>query len=332
MDSDIFPSPIPAGGVLSSHLLCQTTDSDEARRIGESIFCQNRTYSNDPNFNTRIFYRRVGNLGLGRMTYGGETIVEPGVMEQFALVQIPLRGSEFIRCNDEQAVCTPGQGVILNANKNTLIHHAEDTEKLIIRVDLGMVKHQCQQHLGRTLHNDVEFKMAMALNTSGGRSLCQLLAWMYDVLSTTDEPPPFMVSQFESSFVGALLSWQPHNYSNELYEDKGRSIAPSFVKRVESYIEEHAHEPISIGGLAEWAGVSSRTLFLGFRQFRNTSPMNYLKEVRLRRVRDELLAGQSSSGTVTAVAFRWGFNHLGHFTTDYKRRFGESPSETLARS
>jgi AraC-like DNA-binding protein len=35
---------------------------------------------------------------------------------------------------------------------------------------------------------------------------------------------------------------------------------------------------------------------------------------------------------VTAVAFRWGFSHLGHFTTDYKRRFGETPSETLMRS
>ncbi|WP_458372700.1 helix-turn-helix domain-containing protein [Pseudomonas veronii] len=46
----------------------------------------------------------------------------------------------------------------------------------------------------------------------------------------------------------------------------------------------------------------------------------------------ELLRLSSGNETVTAVAFRWGFNHLGHFTTDYKRRFGESPSATLARS
>jgi AraC-like DNA-binding protein len=59
--------------------------------------------------------------------------------------------------------------------------------------------------------------------------------------------------------------------------------------------------------------------------------MLYLKEIRLRRVNEELRGLRSGSETVTAVAFRWGFSHLGHFTTDYKRRFGESPSETLAR-
>ena len=120
--------------------------------------------------------------------------------------------------------------------------------------------------------------------------------------------------------------------SAELHEDKGQSIAPSFVKRIEHYIEEHAHEPISVGDLAEYAGVSTRSLFSAFRRFRNISPMHYLKEVRLRRVHDELQQAQPSSGTVTAVAFRWGFSHLGHFTTDYKRRFGETPSETLMRS
>jgi transcriptional regulator GlxA family with amidase domain len=83
--------------------------------------------------------------------------------------------------------------------------------------------------------------------------------------------------------------------------------------------------------MAEYAGVSSRSLFTGFRRYRNTSPMTYLKEIRLRRVNEELQRLSSGSDTVTAVAFRWGFSHLGHFTTDYKRRFGESPSETLAR-
>ncbi|MCY1552317.1 Regulatory protein PchR [compost metagenome] len=103
------------------------------------------------------------------------------------------------------------------------------------------------------------------------------------------------------------------------------------MKRVERYIEEHAHEPISIVDMAEYAGVSSRSLFTGFRRFRNTSPMLYLKEIRLRYVQEELQRQSPSSATVTAVAYRWGFSHLGHFTTDYKRRFGESPSETLAR-
>jgi transcriptional regulator GlxA family with amidase domain len=33
---------------------------------------------------------------------------------------------------------------------------------------------------------------------------------------------------------------------------------------------------------------------------------------------------------VTAVAWRWGFTHMGRFAIAYRRRFGESPSATLA--
>jgi len=328
----IFPSLTPADSVLSGYGLCETSDIEEARSVGERIFCKNAIYSKDPQFNARVKYRRVGSLGVGRMTYGGETIIAPDVMESFSLIQIPIRGREFIDSDGKRALFESEQGVVLNAHARTRIQHMGDTEKIIIRVDNDVVKRQCQQHLGRTLQKDVEFKMEMPLDTPDGRSLNQMLAWMCDVLSNTDKLSPLLSTQFESTFVGMLLSCQPNNYSEELSEDKGQSIAPSFVKRIEHYIEEHAHEPISVGDLAEYAGVSTRSLFSGFRRFRNTSPMHYLKEVRLRRVHDELLSAQPSSGTVTTIAFRWGFSHLGHFTTDYKRRFGETPSETLMRS
>ena len=328
----LFAPPTSADAVLSDYRLCHTSSIEEAISVGERIFCKNTLYSKDPLFNTRINYRCAGSLGVGRMTYGGETSIEPDVMESFSLIQIPISGCEFIESDGNRAVFEGAQGMVLNAQARTRIQHMAGTEKIIIRVDNNVVKQHCQQHLGRTLQKDVEFKMEMALNTSNGRSLIQMLAWMCDVLSNTEKLSPLLSAQFESTFVGMLLNCQPNNYSDELCEDKGQSLAPSFVKRVEHFIEEHAHEPISIGDLAEYAGVSSRSLFSGFRRFRNISPMHYLKEVRLRRVHEELLRAPSTSGAVTLVALHWGFSHLGHFTTDYKRRFGETPSETLMRS
>ncbi|MBX3644206.1 MAG: AraC family transcriptional regulator [Rubrivivax sp.] len=66
-------------------------------------------------------------------------------------------------------------------------------------------------------------------------------------------------------------------------------------------------------------------------EFRGTTPMHHLKNVRLQRVRDELLAASPNSTTVTSLALRWGFSHLGHFTADHRRCFGESRSTTLNR-
>ena len=108
------------------------------------------------------------------------------------------------------------------------------------------------------------------------------------------------------------------------------SLAPYYVKRVEAYIADHAHLPITVVELARYAGVSKRALYSGFRNFRQSSPMLHLKEVRLQRAREDLLNAQQGE-RVTTIAMRWGFNHLGNFTADYKRKYGEQPSHTLRR-
>lgn len=60
------------------------------------------------------------------------------------------------------------------------------------------------------------------------------------------------------------------------------------------------------------------------------SPVAYLRICRLNRVRTTLAASDPQETTITNVAMRFGFLHLGRFAGDYKRMFGETPSETLA--
>lgn len=106
-------------------------------------------------------------------------------------------------------------------------------------------------------------------------------------------------------------------------------MAPAFIRRVKEYIDAHADQPLSIADLAAHAGVSTSTLFAGFRNFRKTSPIAYLKGVRMKRARDDLRSAPPNTATVTDVAMRWGFVHLGRFAADYRRWFGESPLQTL---
>lgn len=332
MGNLVFAAATPPQAVLSRFEVCRTQDIDEASQWGERIFCANRLRNLDTKsaVDTSIYYRRLGGIGIGRMSYGGDITIEPGVLDSFALVQMPIRGQEVIEYANERVLSTPQLGTILNTHVPVKIHHDSGTEKLIIRVERSLLERHCQHHLGRTLRRTIEFQPSMPLDTSEGQRWMRMVGWLYDSLSVDEEVPALLVAQFESILVDTLLSCQPHTYSAELCGDQ-RTITPSFVKRVERYIEEHAHEPISIVDMAEFAGVSSRSLFTGFRRYRNTSPMYYLKEVRLRFVHEELQRQSSGTVTVTTVAFRWGFSHLGHFTTDYKRRFGESPSQTLSR-
>ena len=60
--------------------------------------------------------------------------------------------------------------------------------------------------------------------------------------------------------------------------------------------------------------------------------MEYLREIRLKRAREALLAADPCSATsVTEIALDSGFVHLGRFSSEYRNRFGESPSQTLRR-
>ena len=95
-------------------------------------------------------------------------------------------------------------------------------------------------------------------------------------------------------------------------------------------MQAHLHQPITIEEIAAAANVGIRTLQLSFRQWRMTTPMTYLHELRMTEARHDLLA-QPPSLSVAEVARKWGFSHLGRFAIDYKRQFGESASETRRR-
>ncbi|MBQ0944526.1 helix-turn-helix domain-containing protein [Ideonella sp. 4Y16] len=88
-------------------------------------------------------------------------------------------------------------------------------------------------------------------------------------------------------------------------------------------------EPLSVLELCRQVGASRRKLNYCFQDVLGTSPLKYLRLVRLNGARRELKTGRDRGLTVQDVASRWGFWHLGQFALDYKKQFGELPSVTL---
>ena len=57
----------------------------------------------------------------------------------------------------------------------------------------------------------------------------------------------------------------------------------------------------------------------------------YIKARRLNAARRALAAAGPKRFSVTRIAMENGFTHLGRFSVDYRRHFGASPKQTLAR-
>lgn len=313
--------------------LFRTRDIEQARDWGTRTFCENELRNIDLSgeLDARLLYRKHGSIGIGQMSYGGEVRIRPTTFEDFYLVQVPLSGGEHITTGNQSIISSPTVGSILNAGQQHEILHATGTEKLILRIGRDLVERLCAQHLGNGSQTLVEFETAMPLDSAAGRRWASTMQWFLDYLDGTHSSSPLLAAQIEHMIGSLLLISQPNNQSLALNEDRARSVTPAFIRKAELFIEERAHEPITVGTIAEHVGVSTSSLYTGFRKYRNTSPMHLLKSIRLNRVREQLLTSDPKNTTVTAVAYQWGFGHLGHFTTYYKRWFGETPSETLAR-
>ena len=116
-----------------------------------------------------------------------------------------------------------------------------------------------------------------------------------------------------------------HAHNQSAY--RSEAALPHVLRRALEYMEDQAGQAIGIADIAQASGVSVRSLYAGFKDHLGVSPMARLKQMRLDQARARLLRGGAS---VTDVALGCGFTHLGQFSADYRRRFGERPSDTLS--
>ncbi|WP_375309739.1 helix-turn-helix domain-containing protein [Bradyrhizobium sp. A5] len=91
-------------------------------------------------------------------------------------------------------------------------------------------------------------------------------------------------------------------------------------------------EPIQISALCAALSVSERTLRKAFHRIHGLPPCRHLRMLRLKQARRALIATDGHLSTVTEIATCFGFAELGRFSVEYRKVFGESPSQTLHRA
>ncbi len=154
-----------------------------------------------------------------------------------------------------------------------------------------------------------------------------------DVLPNSEAmASPLIRSQTQRLLVASLLATFPNTVLDALTDSPAGAVEPTAVRRAVAFIDAHASEDIGTADIAEAARIGPRALQQAFHQYRDTTPMKYLRRVRLDHAHRELLAADPSRGdTVSAIAARWGFAHAGRFSMAYHAAYGCFPSQTLHR-
>jgi len=98
------------------------------------------------------------------------------------------------------------------------------------------------------------------------------------------------------------------------------------ISRAIEHIHANISQQISVGQLAEMVNMSSTSFFENFRAIMHVPPLQYVKSVKLCEAQKLVSEGKKAS----EAGFMVGYNSPAQFSREYKRKFGFSPSETLA--
>lgn len=201
-------------------------------------------------------------------------------------------------------------------------------------------------HQHGIVHIDGSFLEDVAAERHGGKS--QRVVFDYAAVPSDDafaawrrtlgETTPLIVGEAtpalarhsaQVALVRALLNlfpWRAVDVPDALRSERTRRL-----RLAAEYVHAHARDPLTTAEIARAAGMHPRTLQQLMGEHLGSSPTAYVRDVRLDRVRQDLLSADPGETQVAVVAREWGFGNLGRFSSSYAARFGEYPRETLAR-
>jgi AraC-like DNA-binding protein len=329
--------------VLSTTLLSRfpkvaTSDVEEARSEVAGEFCAHYLSLTRRGAKLDAVHNAApigSSISLNYLRYGDEVRITPGTLDTFYLVQIPLAGSARVKVGSRVVASDRRFASLASPTEPVDMIWSDGCEQLLVYLDRAVVDDYVRTPGAGRPASPVVFDPLVDLTSpqvSGWLRLVHLARQELELgsglFSGDRHGADLMAAHFEQVLVSGLLAAQPN--SSHLAPEGPTPAGSRTVRLAMDLIAAEPERPWRVAELAREVGVSARTLQDAFQREHGISPLEQVRRVRLDRARTDLLNADPSTTSVTTVASRWGYFHLGRFAQVYRRRFGESPSQTLA--
>lgn len=309
----------------------RTTDVDEAAdALGRLYVAAELTPIGTKSVNMQMNALQLPLLTAGYLGFGVDVTIRADDVTAY-YIDAPLSGRAVSRWRDGGLVkTTTGSVAVFTPGTPCVLDWSGDCGQVCLKVSEPQMRWQLEAMLNRPVRKRITFDRQLNLSVPAANdwyNLVRLLArevWQPGGLLNHQ----LAVGNLQLLLIQGLLQIQPHNYTEALTEC-AVPASTAVAKRAIDLMHAHPETPWSTAELAQATGASARALQRAFERCGQPPPMMYLRRLRLHHVRAELAANSPDSLTVTTVAGRWGFVHLGRFASQYRQLFGETPSETL---
>src|SRR6202045_857493 len=309
----------------------RTTDADEAADALSRVYVAAELAPIDTkSVNMQMNALQLPLLTAGYLGFGADIAIRADDVTAY-YSDAPLSGRAVSRWRDGGLVkTTTGSVAVFTPGTPCVLDWSGECGQICLKVSEPQMRRQLEAMLNRPVHKRITFDRQLNLSTAAANDwyhLVRLLA------RQVGQPGGLLnhqlaVGNLQLLLIQGLLQIQPHNHTEALTQSEVPA-SPAVAKRAIDLMHAHPETPLSTGELAQATGVSARALQRAFERCGQPPPMIYLRGLRLHRLHAELASHSPDSVTVTMVAGRWGFVHLGRVASQYRELFGETPSETL---
>jgi AraC-like DNA-binding protein len=318
----------------SLRIRTDTSDLEDARNQIGSVYCPHRltVFGSLSAFRARHAEGGTSGLGVYSLSYGsGTTLLESSNFDDFVLVSQQISGRLVARAETGERLLLPGEHVVLDAHTAYRLRWEENCNLFHVRMPRTEFETAVAEFTGANEPAAVRFPLSWHPSKPGTRAVAKVMQFLLRNAGPNGllASGALLSAQMRRMLIASIVEAYPGS-SHAADATSSGATRPPAVRRAIAYFEDAAADDIRISDAAAAARLSTRALQEAFRKHLDTTPMAYLKSIRLARAHADLRQSSVEEGTtVAAVAYRWGFGNLGRFAADYRREFGRSPREVL---
>jgi AraC-like DNA-binding protein len=311
-----------------------TSDPIEALALSGALFYPH-TYTSigtSTSFSFSLLALPFDEMTVGLVTYGGEVALRHGELGSYHL-RVPTDGRMRSKTKRTEVLASSSTAAVYRPDDTTELACLDpSTHSWGLKFDAAILEAHLSTLLGEPISGVIEFVPSIDLTTEMGRSWVALTEPLRDPVALAMlSQIPLVSKPYLESVTSALLLCVGHSFSERLRAPP--PIVPhTNVTAAMEQIRAAPDQPWTVASLAAGSFCSVRSLQAGFRRDLDTTPMRYLAAARIAKTRHEFLLGDPQFNSVSTVATKWGFTHLGRFSLAYRKTYGESPSQTRHRS
>lgn len=286
----------------------------------------------------RMHFRHVGNIlnstttAIGYIEYGTDVTVKVEDLSNSYSISLPISGYQELSCDSGNVQSNITSGVIISPAAPYELHISGNCRKTLVRISRQAMELGLEGLIGKPASKPLIFDAKMDAKVGSSSAWWRTVRFIEKELSCPDSlyNSPAFIRDMEQALIKGVLTSQPHNYSDEI-KNAIKNNLPAYLIKTIDYLKEHAKDEIHMGDIEWISGVSRNKLYADFKRYIGVPPTAYLKRIRMEGVRTDIIRALGEE-SISTLALNWGFNHLGRFSTEYKKFFGETPSETLAKA